>query len=157
MRLQKEDQGTPFGEWWSLYGDHCPRMGDRKKCKDMFNKLNLETQRAVYKDTKDRLKSYDDWQEKTPEGRRKFMSAPIVYLRAKRWECPVDATPVRSTVRDTTKPTVNVRQEIQGLKQLKSQMERHGHDTASIDGQILSLQSRLGPPKDNVVRGWWQK
>lgn len=136
MKLLKQDQNTPFGHWWSLYGDHCPRMADRRKCKAIFDKQDLETQRLIYEDTRDRLKHYEDWQALNDRGKRKFMRMPLVYLRAAMWECPVDKKRAQGNVRDTTKETVRPEQDRAGLEHLRAMLLKGGHDTSQIDKQL---------------------
>ena len=131
----------PFDCWWKLYLAHCPRMDNKQKCKAMFNKFKLETQREIYADTRDRLKYYDDWQAKTPNGKRQFMRAPIVYLRARMWECPVEKPKREGNVRDTTKEAVRPSQELHGLKQMRVMYLKQGLDTGPIDKQIRSLEN----------------
>ena len=136
MRLRKEDKGTGFGFWWSLFGDHCPRMDNRMKCKKMFNSKPEKEQRLIYADTRDRLKYYDDWQEKTEAGKRKYMRAPIVYLRAEMWDCPVEKPKRCGSVRDTTKETVSPDQEKLGLIRLKDTLIAAGQDASHIERQL---------------------
>ena len=139
MRLRKEDKGTAFGHWWSLYGDHCPRMDNRIKCKKMFNAKSEEEQREIYADTRDRLKYYDDWQQKNDSGKRVFMRAPIVYLRAEMWDCPVEKPKRCGNVRDTTRETVSPTQEKASLMTMIKQIKAAGGDASHIERKLEGM------------------
>ena len=133
----------PFSEFWKLYSEHCPRMDKKSKCEKKFNQYPIETQRAIYKDIKTRLKHYDDWKEVNERGKRKFMRGPYVYLNAEMWECPIDVKGERQGyVRDTTNEQIRPSQELLGLKKTRDLYLSQGLDTAAIDKQIEKLNGQ---------------
>ena len=131
---------SPFDLWWKLYKAHCHRMSRKPTCTKKFNALSLDTQRAIYQDILDRLKYYQDWQEKNVNGKRQMMCGPEVYLNSYMWLDPVDKPKRQDNVRDTTKESINALQQLHSLNQFKAQLIKNGQDTSAIDRQIEALK-----------------
>lgn len=127
-----------FDHWWQLYSKHCPRMDKKSQCKKRFESFSEPLQRVICQDTRDRLKHYDDWQETTPKGKRKFMRGPYPYLNPKMWESPVDKKPTPQC-RDTTNEQIRPEQQLAGLQAQRKLFASQGLDTSVIDRQINSL------------------
>lgn len=84
---------SPFDCWWKIYPNkpHARKSHKEKKCRPLFDSFDLETQRLIYQDTKQRIRS-DSWL-------KGFYCAPLVYLRAEPWLDPIE---FNNSVRDTT-------------------------------------------------------
>lgn len=125
----------PFDVFWELYRKYCPRMSHRPQCKKKFRSYSLDIQRTIYKDVRDRIKHYSDWQDVDRKGKRRFMRGPKPYLNSEMWLDPVEIS-TGGNVRDTTNEKVNDAQQIMGLKKLKKMLEDNGQDASHIDKQI---------------------
>ena len=131
---------SPFDLWWKLYKTHCHRMSRKPTCIKKFNALSLDTQRTIYQDILDRLKYYQDWQEKNENGKRQMMCGPEVYLNSFMWLDPVDKPKRVDNVRDTTNESINASQQLHSLRQFRMQLSKNGQDTSAIDEQIEALK-----------------
>lgn len=105
------DTPDPFEIWWKSYPGN--RKYNKASCRKKFEKHDIEIQRAIYKDTQDRL-AHQDWQDV------QHIPAPEVYLNQQRWESPITAIVKLREPRDTTEPTLNKAQEEAGLEKTRN-------------------------------------
>jgi len=105
---------TPFDHFWELYPGN--RKKNKKGCEAKFNKLDLDTQKIVYKDVQERIKHYPDWQTVA------HICAPEVYLNQKWWESPLEIKKQADSVRDTTNEQLNKVQEAAGIAKMRESL-----------------------------------
>lgn len=72
-----------FEEFWKEYPN---RKRDRDKCLEKFNAFPEDLQKKILDDVKLRKTRHSDWVKNDYQ----FVPAPLVYLRNKRWEEPID-------------------------------------------------------------------
>lgn len=72
-----------FEEFWKEYPN---RKRDRDKCLEKFSSFKEDIQKAIVEDVKVRKVRHSDWVKNDHQ----FVPAPLVYLRNKRWEEPID-------------------------------------------------------------------
>jgi hypothetical protein len=123
---------TPFDHWWKLYPGK--RKYNKSKCQEKFEKLDVETQRSIYRHTAKCIKTLPDWRD--PQ----FVCAPEVYLNQQRWESEppsenelAGGRPVSITF------TENPAQQLHGLEQL----QKHAKDP-KLQAQIDELKQHMG-------------
>lgn len=80
----KEEPTGLFLEFWKEYPP--TRKQDRDKCFKEWAKYSEIEQRAIYEDVLKRKTEHQDWIKE----KQKFVPAPLVYLRNKRWEAPIN-------------------------------------------------------------------
>ncbi len=79
----KPESDELFLSFWESYPK---RKRDRELCRKKFLSFELELQRKIVEDVRTRRVKHTDWVKEN--GR--FVCAPIVYLRGKRWEEEID-------------------------------------------------------------------
>lgn len=72
-----------FDEFWKEYPN---RKRDREKCLEKFQSFKEDLQQKILDDVKLRKVRHSDWVKNDHQ----FVPAPLVYLRNKRWEEPID-------------------------------------------------------------------
>lgn len=79
----KKEDSVLFEEFWKEYPN---RKRDRDKCLEKFSSFKEDIQKAIVEDVKVRKVRHSDWVKNDHQ----FVPAPLVYLRNKRWEEPID-------------------------------------------------------------------
>jgi hypothetical protein len=122
---------TPFDHWWALYPGK--RKYNKPKCREKFERRDIEVQRTIYKHTKAMIEHPGEWND--PQ----FVPAPEVYLNQERWEAGVpDGDTVNGRPMSTAMPD-NPQQELAGLQAL----QKHARDPV-LQGQIDELKAKMG-------------
>lgn len=80
---KEEQTSVLFEEFWKEYPN---RKRDRDKCLEKFSSFKEDIQKVIVEDVKVRKVRHSDWVKNDHQ----FVPAPLVYLRNKRWEEPID-------------------------------------------------------------------
>jgi len=132
-----------FEYWWKRFAEGCSRMAKKGQCRTKFEKYSLEIQKIIYKDTADRLKHFEGWQELDSKGKRKYMQGPQPYLVAAPWETPLDTKTPQKAHRDTSGEVVRPIQNLLGLRQFRDRLHNDGLPTMVITEQINALKRKI--------------